>query len=60
MIFILYIKKYIIFLIIYITEVLDMIKSSYFLRNTDFYMLNFVDYVKIVYDPKKDSKDVKL
>lgn len=60
MIFILYIKKYIIFLIIYITEVLDMRKSSYFLRNTDFYMLHFVDYVKIVYDPKKDSKDVKL
>lgn len=52
--FILYIKKCIIFLIIYIAEVLDMRKNSYFLRNTDFYMINFVDYVKIVYDAKKD------
>lgn len=52
--FILYVKKCIIFLIIYITEVLDMRKSSYFLRNTDFYMLNFVDCVKIVYDAEKD------
>lgn len=56
MIFILYIKKCIIFLIIYITEVLDMRKSSYFLRNTDFYMLNFVDYVKIVYDARKIAR----
>lgn len=52
--FILHIKKCIIFLIIYITKVLDMRKSSYFLRNTDFYMLNVVDYVKIVCDAEKD------
>lgn len=54
MIFILYIKKSVIFLIIYITEVLDKRKISYFLSNTDFYMLNFVDCVKIVYDAEKD------